>query len=107
MAQTAIQSDFSKHKVIKLSYSVRDPFQIIYSTGFGSYFVRKFNKPDSPELKFMACDLYPLPPSLKSCEPVDSIYTRYLNLMHTSLINPLKTIIDIELYNEKWFNKLL
>ena len=47
MAQSAIQSNLFNHKVAKLSYSVRDPFQIICSTGFGSYFVRKLNKPDS------------------------------------------------------------
>ena len=39
MTRTAIQSDLSKHKVAKLSYSVRSPFQIIRNTGFGSYFV--------------------------------------------------------------------
>ena len=27
--------------------------------------------------------------------------------MHASLINPLKKALDIELYNEKWFNKQL
>ena len=58
MARTAIQSDLTKHKVAELSYSIRGPFQIICTT-------KKLNKPDSPELKFMAYDLYPLPPSLK------------------------------------------
>ena len=79
MARTTIQSDPSKNKVAKLSYSVRGPFQIIRKTGLGSHFVRKLHKPDSPELKLMAHDLYPLPPSLKPCEPVDSTDTRYLN----------------------------
>ena len=60
MARTAIQSDLYKYKVAKLSYSIRGPFQIIRTTGFGSYFTRKINKPDSPELKFMTYDLYPL-----------------------------------------------
>ena len=55
----------------------------------------------------MAYDLYPLPPSLKPCEHVDYTDTRYLNQMHTPLINPLKRALDIELYNEKWFNKPL
>ena len=40
MARTAIQSDLSKNKVAKLSYSVRGPFQIIRKTGLGSYFVQ-------------------------------------------------------------------
>ena len=107
MARTAVQCDLSKHKVAKLNYSVRGPFQIIRNTWFGSYFVQKLNKLDSPELKFMAYDLYPLSPSLKPCESVDSIDTRYLNHMHTPLINPLKRTFDIELYNEQWFNKPL
>ena len=104
MIQIAIQSDLSKHKIFKLSYSVCDPFQIIRNTGFASYFVRKLNKPDSPEVKFMVYDLCPLPPSLKPCEPVDSTNTRYLNQIHDPLINTLKMALDIKLYDEKWFN---
>ena len=64
MDRIAIQSDLSKYKGSKLSYSVRDPFQIIRNIGFGSYSVRKLNRPDIPELKFMAYDFilfyYPL-----------------------------------------------
>ena len=78
MARTAIQSDLSKNKVAKLSYSVRGPYQIRRNTGLGSYFVRKLNKPDSPEFNFMAHDLYPLPPSLKPYEPINSTDTSYL-----------------------------
>ena len=72
MDQTAIQSNLAKNKVAKLSYYVRGPYQIVRHTGFESYYVRKLNKPDSPEFKFMVYDLYPLPPSLKPCEPVDT-----------------------------------
>ena len=90
MARTAIQSDLSKHKVAKLSYSVRGPYQILRNKGLGSYFVRKLNKPDSPELKSMAHDLYTLPPSLKPRKPIDSTDTRYLNHIHASLVNSLK-----------------
>ena len=72
MARTAIKSNLAKHKVAKLSYSVRGPYQIVRHTGLGRYFVRKLHKPDNPEVKFMAYDLYPLPPSLKPCEPVDT-----------------------------------
>ena len=90
MARTAIQSELSKNKVSKLSYSVRGPYQILRNTGLGSYFVRKFNKTDSPELKFMAHDLYPLLLSLKPCEPIDSTDARYLNKHYDPLGNPLK-----------------
>ena len=50
-------------------------------------------------------DLYPLPPSLKPCELIDSADTRYLNQTHAPLVNPLKLSLHIELYNENWFNK--
>ena len=74
-------------------------------TGHGSYLVRKLYKPDSPELKFMATDLYPLPPSLKPCEPVDSSDIRYLNHSHSPIANPLSKPLNIELYNDTWFDK--
>ena len=51
-------------------------------------------------------DLYILPPSLKPCEPVDGFDTRYLNQSNTSIVNPLKKALNIDLYNEKWFSKL-
>ena len=99
MARTAIHSDLSKNKVAKLSYSVRGSYQIL------RYFVRKLNKYDSPDLKFMAHILYPLPPSLIPCDPIDSTDTRYLNQTYAPLVNPLKKALHIEMYNEKWFNK--
>ena len=105
MARTAVHSDASSNKVAKLSYQVRGPFRIVTCTGQGSYHVRKLFKPDSPTLKFMAVDLYPLPPSLKPCEPVDSSDTRYLNQSYSPIINPLRKALNIELYNETWFDK--
>ena len=107
MARTAIQSDLPNNKAAKLSYPVRGPYQILCNTGLWSYFVRKLNQPDSLELKFMAHDLYPLPPSLKPCEPIDSTDTCYLNQTHAPLVNPLKKVLHIEPYNEKWSNKLI
>ena len=101
MARTAIQSNKQKEKVAKLCYVVRRPYQIIRTTSNGNYFVRKLHRPDSPELKFMTYDLYPLPPSLKPCETIGSIDTRYINQSHTSIANPLKKALHIELYNEK------
>ena len=49
--------------------------------------------------------MYPLTPSLKPYEPVDTTDTRYLNQSHAPLTNPLKKALYIKLYNEKWFNK--
>ena len=96
MTRSAIQSDLSKHKVAKLSYSVRGPFQIICTTVLGSSFVWKLNKLGSLELKFMAHDLCSLPPSLKPCELIDSIDTRDLHQNHTPLVNTLKRALHIE-----------
>ena len=63
MVRTAIQSDPSKNKVVKLYYAVRGSYQITHITGRGSCFIRKFNKPDSPGFGFMAYDLNLLPSS--------------------------------------------
>ena len=79
MARAAVQSDKQKEKVAKLCYVVRGPYQIFRNTGHGSYFVNKLHKSVSPELKFMADDLYLLSPSLKPCEPIDTTDIRYLN----------------------------
>ena len=53
----------------------------------------------------MATYLYPLPPSLKPCEHVDSSNIRYLNQSHFPIVNLLSKPLNIELYNEKWFDK--
>ena len=87
---TAVQSDNSKDKVAKLHYSVRRPSNIIKGIYRGNYTVRKLNKPDSPEFKFISEDLYILLPSLKPCEPVDGSDTSYLNQYHTSIAIFLK-----------------
>ena len=56
MARTVIQSNKRKEKVAKLCYAVQGPYQIIRTTGNGSYFVRKLHRSDSSELTFMAYD---------------------------------------------------
>ena len=105
MVRTAIQSDASTNKVAKLSYQVRGSFRIVQFTGRGSYLVRNLYRSNSPELKFMATDLYPLPHSLKPCEPIDSSDIRYLNQSYSHIINPLSKPLKIELYNKIWFDK--
>ena len=84
-----------------LYYTVRIIYQII------SYIVSKLNKPDSPELKFIAYDLYPLSPFLKHYEHIDTIDFRYLNQNHAPFVNILKKALHIELHNEKWFYKII
>ena len=105
MTRTAIQSDVSTNRVGKLIYQVRGPFRIIKCTSRGSYLVRKLYKTDSPELKFMAIDLYSLSPSLKLCEPINSSAIRYMNQLYSPTVNPLSKPLNIEIYNETWFNK--
>ena len=53
----------------------------------------------------MVTDLYPLPPSLELCEPVDRSDSRYLNQSHSFIVNPLRKSLNIEISNETWFDK--
>ena len=53
MTRTSVQSNQSQNKVVKLCYGIRGPYHIIRNIGHGSYYVKKLNKPNSPELKFM------------------------------------------------------
>jgi len=101
MDRISIQSNKRREKVAKLVYTVRGLYQIIRTTCHDNYFMMKLHRHDYPELKFMACDLYPLTPSLKIYELVESIDTRYLNQSHAPLINPLKNTLHIEIYNDK------
>ena len=100
IARTTVKSNKANNEVAKVCYAVRGSFQIIRGTGHGGYIVRKLNKPASPEFKFMSLDLYILPPSLKSCDPVDESDTRYLNQSHAPIVDSLKKPLIIELYNE-------
>ena len=100
MARTSIQSDPTTNKVAKLSSQARGSFRIVKCTGHGSCLVRKLFKSDSPELKFMAIDFYPLLSSLKPCEPLDSSDIRYLNHSYSPIVNPLSKPLNIELYND-------
>ena len=86
---------------------INDIFCYCWRRSHGSCFVKKLHKPDSSELNCMTYDLYSLPPSLKSYEPIDKTKTRCLNQSHAPFTNPLKKSIHTELYNEKWFNKPL
>lgn len=58
----------------------------------------------SPEVKYVAEDLYLQPSKLFSCEPIDRTDARYLNLYHHPIINTLQKILDISLYNDKFYS---
>ena len=44
----------------------------------------------------MVMDLYSIPPSLKSCDPVDSSDLRYLNQSYSPITNPLSKPLNID-----------
>ena len=90
MVRTVIHSDISKNKVSNLSYAVRGPCRIIRSIRRSRYFFKKLNKADSPEFKFIAYDLYSLPPFLKPCGPINTADRRYLNHSRIPSINLFK-----------------
>ena len=98
---------FLEENCENLYYTVRIIYQIICSTRYGSYIVSKLNKPDSPELKFIAYDVYPFSPLFKHYEHIDTIDFRYLNQNHAPFVNILKKALHIELHNEKWFYKII
>ena len=89
IACTTIQNDKAIDTVATLCYTARGLFQTIRGTGYDGCIVRKLNKSDSPEFKFMSEGLYILPPSLKPCEPMDGSDPRYLNQSHDHIVNPL------------------
>ena len=86
MDRTTVQSNKANNKVAKLCHAVRSSFQIIRGIGRGGYIVRKLNKPDSTEFKFMSEDLFILIPSLKPCEPGDGSNIRYFNQYHAPIV---------------------
>ena len=82
LARREVQSNKSTNKVGKLCYQVRGPFVIVKPTVTGGYMVTKFGKSDGPKLKYMAEDLYVLPPTLLLCDPVDGSNIKYINHSH-------------------------
>ena len=75
MAKVAVQSKKSAGRVAKLVYQSKGPFVVVETTGFSSYQVRRYGKPNSALRKFMTEDLYMLPPAIMPCEKLR--YSRY------------------------------
>ena len=103
IARTTFQRDNVNDKVAKLCYAVRSSSNIIRGTSHSTYVVCKLNKLDTPEFKSISEDFYTLQPSLKPCKHVDGSDTRYLNHYHAPIINHFKKLLNIELYDDKWF----
>ena len=104
MDQREVMSEKSKNKVGKLTYQVSGPFVITRATGHGSYYARKLKDKNSAEQNFMAENLYPLPPSLLSCDPIDGTDVRYLNHSHLSITHLFEKDLNIKSYHEKHFS---
>ena len=104
MARREVMSERSKNKVGKLTYQVSGPFLITRATGHGSYYARKLKDKNSTEQKFMAEGLYPLPPSLLPCDPIDGADVRYINHSHPSITHPFEKYLNITSYHEKHFS---
>ena len=100
MARREVMSDKTKNRVGKLTYQVSGPFRVTRSTGHGSYYARKLKNKNSVEHTFMAEDLYPLPPSLLPCNPIDEADIRYLNNSHPLITHPFEKDLNIKSYHE-------
>jgi hypothetical protein len=64
MGRVAVQSNKERGVSQKMVYQSRGPYVIEKVTGYDTYFVRKYGKPLSALQKFMASDLYLLPPQI-------------------------------------------
>jgi hypothetical protein len=107
MAKVQVNSDASSGTVAKLSYRKRGPYEIVESTGFGAYLVRRHGHPSAPLLKYPTQALSPLPPALLPCTPIDTPDFRYLNHSHAPLPHPLRSPFNIQMYNNMWFTSSL
>ena len=104
MGRVAVQSSREKGVIQKLVYQSRGPYVIERVTGYDTYYVRRYGKPQSALQKFMASDLYMLPPQILPCEHVDTPTLRYLNSDFAPLRHPFSKNFDIEGYNTSWFD---
>jgi hypothetical protein len=107
MARVQVNSDAASGTVAKLAYRKRGPYEIVESTGFGAYLVRRHGHPTGPLLKYPTQALSPLPPAVLPCTPIDTPDFRYLNHSHAPLPNPLLKPFQIQMYNNMWFNSSL
>ena len=103
MGRVSVQSSIEKGVSQKMVYQSRGPFVIERVTGYDTYYVRRYGKPQSPLQKFMSCDLYLLPPQILPCQHVDTPTLRYLNSDFAPLKHPFGRNFDIESYNTSWF----
>ena len=73
--------------------------------GNGSYTDIPFDKPNGAERKFLAQDMYALPPQILPCDQIDLPDLRYLNTDFVPVAHPFKDSFNIESYDSVWFDK--
>ena len=106
MGRVAVQSKASRGVVGKLVYQSRGPFIVIEDAGRSTYKVRKYGKPNSPLSKFMAEDLYLLPPQILPGEYIDTTDMRYMNFEFAPQNHPFTKTFDVEGYNTAWYDDI-
>jgi hypothetical protein len=99
-----VQSDASRGRVLKMMYTSKGPFVLMSSLHNGSYMLQRWNKPDLALLKYHSSDMYLLPDGLQPSDPLDTPYLGYLNSSHDIIVNPLQPNLDINMFNEEWFD---
>ena len=104
-AHGQINSVASKGVVSKLSYDAKGSVTITIDLGNNSFEVQQYDDPSSSKRKYKNTELYLLPSALFPSQPLDTVNQRYLNSTHASIVDPLKQLMRIEIYNKKWLRK--
>ena len=102
-AHVQVNSNATKGIVGKLSYQDRVLYQIKEVLNANSYLVQRYNQEDVPTRKYKGTELHLLPPGIFSRNPVDTMDQRYLIFSNAPVVSPFKNLLQIELYNEKYF----
>ena len=105
MDRVQVKSVAKTGTVGKFSIESREPLCVILDHNNGSYSVQPFDKLDGAIRKFLAQDMYALPPKILPCNPIDLPNLRYLNTNYSPVKHPFKTSFDIESYNSMWFDQ--
>ena len=104
MARVQVKSSAAQDKVGKLSIESRGPFKITEDHNNSSYTMVPFDKPDGAPRKYMAQDIYALPPQILPCNDIDLPDFRYLNSDCVPVKHPFLDEFKIECYNSMWID---
>ena len=87
-AHVQVQSKSDTEEVVKLVYRSGGPFQIKTIIGNNSYEVQLYTDPKSGIRNYKGSELYFLPPFIFSHEPIDTMYTNFLNYSNSPIASP-------------------